>query len=129
MPTEREYITSLFARLDEQPRYYFPERRQALSASNLHGVYVIRSPRGRVLHVGRTVRGQDGLRQRLRNHLNSQSSFVEAFLYGNGSELRNGYTFQYLVVKSDRKRALLEHFATAHFCPRHLGLGRKEKGQ
>ena len=42
----------------------------------LHGVYIIYSPNGRVTHVGRTVRGKRGLRQRLNNHLHGASSFV-----------------------------------------------------
>ncbi|HXI70953.1 MAG TPA: hypothetical protein VNN22_11420 [Verrucomicrobiae bacterium] len=43
--------------------------------------------------------------------------------FGDGSILRDGYTFQFLAVSDDRKRALLEYFATAWHCPVHVGLG------
>jgi hypothetical protein len=80
-------------------------------------------PARRVVHVGRTLRGHNGLKQRLVNHLRGQSSFVQAHLKGKASRLRDEYTFQYLEVPDDRKRALLECLAIASYCPEHLGLG------
>jgi hypothetical protein len=69
------------------------------------------------------VRGHNGLRQRLQNHLQGQSSFVRAHFRGNGGRLRGKCTFQVLVVPRDRPRALLEYAATVWHCPKHLGLG------
>jgi hypothetical protein len=127
--TERQRIRKLLSRLNRQPRRLFPPERHRLDAPKTHGVYVIRNRNGRVLHVGRTLRGREGLFQRLRDHLASQSSFVNSYLAGNGRKLRSGYTYQYLEVRSDRARALLEHCATAWHCPRHLGLGASRRGR
>lgn len=121
---ERDEIEKLFRKLEERPRLRFPKLRETLSAPNdHHGVYVFRNPAGDVEHVGRTLRGRGCLFQRLKNHLQAQSSFVQKHLQGNGSVLRDGYTYQYLEVDDDRKRALLECYATAWHCPVHLGLG------
>jgi hypothetical protein len=120
---ERDHIRKLFLRLEAQPTVPFPQARERLVAPEEHGVYVIRTTRRRVVHVGRTLRGKKGLRQRLRNHLAAESSFVNAYLAGKGERLRSGYTYQCLVVRDDRRRALLEHYATAWHCPAHLGVG------
>lgn len=119
---ERKRIRKLLSDLNRQRLYTFPEPRCSLDAPREHGVYIIRNSRGRVVHVGRTYRGKAGLLQCLRNHLAAQSSFVVAFLDGDGSRLRNGYTFQYLKVRDERERALLEYLATAWHCPKHLGV-------
>lgn len=120
---EKDQIKSLFLRLDKQPRISFPEVRGTLLAPKVHGVYVIRDKKGLAVHVGRTVRGKAGLHQRLNNHLQANSSFVIVCLGGDKKALRKSYTFQYLEVADARERALLEHFATAWHCPKHLGLG------
>lgn len=121
MKNERDAISQLLAELNTQPILPFPQEGTPLQAPTGQGVYVIRSSRNRVVHVGRTVRGKAGLRQRLRNHLAAQSSFVNVWLEGRASELRTGYTYQYLEVSDNRQRALLEHIATAWHCPAHLG--------
>jgi hypothetical protein len=120
---ERQRIEALRKELDAQPRYSFPKERGVSEAPNTQGVYVIFEPRGAAAHVGRTVRGRAGLRQRLRNHLRGQSSFARTFLGGRGEKLRKGFKFQFLVVPNDRERALLEYAATVWHCPKHLGLG------
>ena len=76
-----------------------------------------------VLHVGRTLRGEGGLRQRLNNHLHGRSSFTKKFYKGRGRNLRSGHTYQFLVVEDARRRALLEAYAIGRLCPKHLGLG------
>jgi hypothetical protein len=119
----RERIEALFRQLTDQERNRFPQLRGRLDAPDEQGVYVISDPEGDILHVGRTHRGQRGLRQRLDNHLRAQSSFVLKHLRGRGERLREGYTYQYLEVSDPRERALLEHFATAWLCPKHLGTG------
>ena len=124
---EQEHISQLLKDLKLQPIHRFPKARGSLKASKNQGVYVIRNPRSRVVHVGRTVRGKAGLHQRLCNHLAAQSSFVQKSLQGKGSKLREGFTYQYIEVSNDRKRALLEHAATAWHCPQHLGVGAKSE--
>ena len=94
-----------------------------LKPQNTQGVYIIRDIERRVSHVGRTLRGQSGLHQRLRNYLAGKSSFVKFHLKGHASKLREGFTYQCLEIKDARQRALVEHFATAALCPLHLGLG------
>ena len=120
---ERIRIERLLALLHEQPIVSFPEARKHLNAPLTQGVYVIRTSKGIVAHVGRTVRGSKGLRQRLQNHLSAQSSFVQVHLKGLGKKLREGFTFQCLSVANPRDRALLESRAVAWHCPLHLGVG------
>jgi len=43
------------------------------------------------------------------------------YLKRRASNLRNGYTFRYLIVAPARRRALLEIYATGMLCPVHLG--------
>ena len=111
--TEKDQIEALFQRLEKQPRVAFPLTRAKPLAPKTHGVYVIRNKKGRVVHVGRTVRGEAGLHQRLNNHLQANSLFGTVHLSSDGIALREAYTFQYLEVPNERKRALLEHYATA----------------
>ncbi len=126
MNDEHQGIKNLFESLCSQPKKAFPQPRQPLDAPAKHGVYIIRQG-GTVLHVGRTVRGQDGLHQRLNNHLHGSSSFTRKYLNGKGATLReNGFTYQFLEVEDARKRALLEAFAVGVLCPKHLGLGEED---
>jgi len=120
---ERATVKGLFRALLRSPEIAFPPTGKPLQAPDIHGVYVIRDPQKAVVHVGRTHRGRAGLRQRLRNHLDNQSSFVEKYLGNRGDLLRTGYTFQCLEVSDHRKRALLEYYVTGCLCPKHLGLG------
>jgi hypothetical protein len=114
--------------LNSQQIQPFPKLGARLEVPSTHGVYVIREPRGRIAHVGRTVRGRAGLLQRLRNHLRGQSSFAIVQFRGKGEMLRRGYTFQFLEVPDGRARALLEFAATAWHCPHHLGIGARRGG-
>jgi hypothetical protein len=126
---EYERIRRLLSRLNEQDRILFPQRGESLKAPTAKGIYIIRHPRGRVWHVGNTPRGREGLKQRLGNHLSGKSSFVRVCMAGDGSKLRRGFTYQYLVVKDARTRVLLEHLAAGQHCPRHIGLGSARAGR
>lgn len=102
MERELLIIKTLFKDLLRQPIINFPKPRKSPDADTEQGVYIIRNPKGIILHVGRTLRAKYGLWQRLYNHLNGQSSFVAQYkeLNGDGSKLRKGYTFQYLLISS-----------------------------
>jgi hypothetical protein len=52
-----------------------------------------------------------------------RSSFTYYFLDGDGSRLREGYSYQYLEVADARHRALLEALAVGWLCPAYLGVG------
>lgn len=126
----RNVISGLLQSLDDQPKVPFPQRGKPIDAAAKQGVYVIRDSKGNVMHVGRTNGGEKGLKGRIQGHLNAASSFVNQELNGDGSLLRNGYTFQCIVVdeeiegiSANRARALLENIATAWYCPKHLGDG------
>lgn len=120
---ERLKVKKLFAKLCTQPICRFPKKRKQLMAPTKPGVYVIRKS-GVVLHVGRTLRGKRGLYQRLKDHLYGSSSFTYKYLKGRGTVLRDGkHTYQSLVVKNTRIRALLEAYAIGTLCPKHIGLG------
>lgn len=125
MPSnERIEIEQLFEKLCKQVRHPFPQKRQPTDAPTDQGVYIIREG-DVILHVGRTLRGKEGLQQRIKNHLSGSSSFSKNYLKVNGVNLREGkYLYQYLVVNDPRKRALLEAYAVGMLCPEHLGLGK-----
>ena len=126
---EFDKIHELFKDLLKAERKVFPGLGGTLDAPKEQGVYIIYSPESDgevVLHVGRTLRGKNGLQQRLQNHLSTASSFtIEYFKKskGGGSLLRGTHTFSFLVVAEPRERALLEAYAVGMSCPKHLGLG------
>ena len=122
MRSEKTIVQTLFDNLINKQKYLFPERGKPSNIPHTHGVYIIQKG-NEVLHIGRTHRGKKGLHQRLCNHLYGASSFTKEYLDGDGKELRKGYTYQYLEVKEDRHRALLEAYAVGTLCPKHLGLG------
>mgnify|MGYP006299234359 CR=1 FL=1 len=124
MGSERARIRRLFMRLMEQPLMDFPAARQPLEAPEKHGVYVITKGKS-VFHVGRTTRAQRGLHQRLSAHLYGRSSFTRVVFNRDGSQLRAGFKFRYLVVQNARHRALLEAYAAGCLCPKHMGVGVK----
>jgi len=123
MKDETLTVRKLLRQLLKRPLCRFPSPGQSLDAPPSKGVYLIYSPRGRLLHVGRTPKAKRGLAQRLSNHLNSASSFVNLYLDGDGGRLRRGYTYKCLVVGNPRHRALLEALAIGALCPAHVGLG------
>jgi hypothetical protein len=126
VPREQETVEKLFTRLIRSRAVVFPEKGPVRQGQKKQGVYVILSPRGKPLHVGRTLRGKGGLAQRLNNHLHNQSSFTTHFLGRNGGKLRRGYRFRYLLVRARRTRALLEACAVGQLCPKYLGLGKRK---
>src|SRR4051794_13347732 len=95
---EKIAVKRLFQQLSASTRVRFPPFRGKIPAPNEQGVYIIYNRAGRVVHVGRTPSGRNGLRQRLGNHLHNASSFTTHYLGGRGSKLRNGYRFRYIVV-------------------------------
>jgi len=119
---EQKDVKNLFTELISAKPEKFPPKRQPLTAPDNRGVYVICDPTGRVVHVGGTPTGKRGIAQRLENHLSGSSSFTYVYLKGDGSKLRDGYTFRCLPVPDARLRAFLEAYAIGHLCPAHIGL-------
>lgn len=123
MNAEQQNVRALFSKLLKRPCVLFPPTRAELDAPMTHGVYIIR--RGEtVLHVGRSVRGQYGLRQRLYDHLHGSSSFTYYYLKGKGKRLRKGHSYQCLPIPNARMRALVESHAIGELCPKHLRTGK-----
>ena len=86
--------------------------------------YAIYGRRGvRVLHVGRTVTGTKGLRQRLSNHLHGRSSFVTLHFDRDATRIRS-LRFKYVEIANPRIRALVEAYAIGQYCPSHIGYAR-----
>ena len=125
MNDEASKIEAAYEKLLSAPANNFPPSGAALNVTTEHGVYIIFNPKDVVVHVGRTLRGREGLKQRLRNHLNGNSSFSMKYLQGKGAKLRSGYKFKILPVRNARKRALLEAYAIGTLCPKHLGIGKQ----
>jgi len=123
---ERDFRTVevLFRKLRRSRRRVFPQKKSQLGASKRQGVYLIYNKRGRVVHVGRTPRARGGIRQRLHDHLSDRSSFTTKYLKRKAYRLwKERFQYQYVVVSSRRRRALLEMYAIGRLCPAHLGLG------
>jgi hypothetical protein len=121
---ETQTIHRLFREFLRSEAQSFPPIRGRLEASTDPGVYLIYDPRGRVAHVGRTLRARNGLHKRLKDHLHGNSSFTNKYLNGDSSKLRQGYKYKYLVIPDSRERALVEALAVGTLCPLHLGLGK-----
>jgi hypothetical protein len=124
--SEAAAIKTLMKDLTASDPMSFPQKGKRLDAPTMGGVYIIYSPSGIVVHVGRTPSGKGGIRQRLNDHLHNSSSFTRKYLGGKGAKLRRGYTFRALVVGNPRKRALLEYLAIGLLCPRHVGVGKRK---
>jgi hypothetical protein len=132
MNSEQRRVRAKFAQLKHAPIHYFPQSGARIAATDKRGVYVIYSPRGKVLHVGATPRGRRGIAQRLFDHLRGQSSFTRNSqwlkkhagpkLNRRCAYVRKRCTYQCLAVKDERLRALLETYAIGHLCPDHIGL-------
>lgn len=123
MSLEANEIDMLFEKLNTSLVYEFPALGEKLMAPEDRGVYIVLSECGDVLHVGNTPRAKNGINQRLKGHLSGSSSFVNSYFQGQGSLLRNGCGYKYLIVESARQRALLEAYAIGTLCPKHLGHG------
>ena len=121
--TEQDAVKNLFDRLNSASTTAFPEAHKPLRVPEKHGNYIIISPGGGIVSVGRTTRGKHGLRGRLKNHLAGQSSFSRKHLGGKGSSLRSKYSYKYVCEADPRLRALLEALATGILCPEYLGTG------
>ncbi len=121
MECEISKVRNLFAKLCQEPKHLFPELERKLQVSKEHGVYVLYR-NDDVVHVGRTLRGKEGLNQRLKNHLYGSSSFVKNFLKDKALLRGEEFQYQYILVESPRDRALLESYAIGSLCPEHLGL-------
>lgn len=119
--SEQAEVIRLFNLLKRADLHAFPASGRPVAPAS-HGVYAIYSTGEDVLHVGRTVRGRKGLRQRLGNHLTGTSSFRNQFLRPAAIDLRAGYGYRYILVEDPRLRALLEAFAIGSMCPAHIGL-------
>jgi hypothetical protein len=132
MRGELRSVQTKFAELIHSRLDKFPASRQRLNVTDKRGVYVIYGPRGEVLHVGGTPRGQRGIFQRLSNHLHGQSSFTNKsqFLKKHGGRtLKDRYTYvrehckyRCLAINNERLRVLVEAYAIGHLCPDHIGL-------
>lgn len=123
MSRELTKIKELYKSLLRQKEDFFPKSGKKLTASTKQGVYIITNRKGTVLHIGKTARAKNGIKQRLNNHLHGQSSFTIKHLEGNGSKLRGICKYKYIEVDNPRLRALLEAYAISNLCPKHLGLG------
>ena len=123
MMRNQEAVNDLFTKLMCSPCQTFPALGKKLTAPDRQGVYVIYSPRGKVLHVGRTSKAKKGISQRLCGHMSGSSSFTKVYLKKKGSKLRGKYKFRYIAVKNKWHRAYLEAYAIGTLCPAHIGTG------
>ena len=119
---EIDNILKLHNKLLSQGLYSFPARGK-VKVSIKQGVYIIYNENGKVLHVGKTDDGKEGLNQRLYNHLTNGSSFSKKYLKVMNMNLREVGMFKFLEVENDRERALLEALTIGKLCPEHLGTG------
>ena len=121
---EREFnkIEQLFNRLIATKPDKFPSEKK-LKITCEHGVYIVYNKQKLVAHVGRTIRGKNGLCQRLNNHIESNSSFAKNYLQKNNLSVRDGFSFCFIAVEDSRQRVLLESYTSGRLCPLHVGTG------
>jgi hypothetical protein len=123
MRSEREQIHAMFLELVNSSPKTFPLLGGRLDAPKKRGVYIIYAQDGDVLHVGSTPWANNGIAQRLRDHMFGRSSFTIKNFDSDGSRLRGSHQYRYLVVDDGRTRALLEALAIGLLCPYHIGHG------
>lgn len=126
MSDEFKKVDRLYKQLIKAPLIGFPAKRSELEAPTERGVYLIYSSKHGVLHVGQSVRGRNGLLQRLQNHFSGSSSFVRGYFDGDPSIIRKECSYKYIEIADARERALLESYLIGRLCPAHLGLGQKK---
>jgi hypothetical protein len=122
---ESEKIHKLFEKLVLSKDHIFPPIGKVNVSTN-HGVYIIYSPKMKILHVGKTTTAIGGLNQRLLNHVRNQSSFSKNYLIPNSLNLRHGHKFKFIEVENARTRSLLEALTAGILCPEHIGTGQKK---
>jgi hypothetical protein len=125
---EAKHIEDLYKKLINIKGLKFPKKREKSKFPTYHGVYIIYGPGNNVLHVGRTLTGNRGIRQRINDHLHGASSFVIKELKGNCNKLRKaGHHVSFLEIPNDRTRAFVEAYTIGCLCPKHIGTGRTKK--
>jgi len=95
-----ERIEKLFEQLPEKP----PLALSVLETKAMPeraGVYIIYSPRKRVLRVGQTL----NLRSRLTGHRHGRSSFVRLHMKPRGKALDEKHTFKCMEIKKAVRKA------------------------
>jgi hypothetical protein len=122
--SESESIQILFRQLSQSKSYDFPKK-GLVDITCALGVYIVYDNNNEVTHVGSTLRGKNGLCQRLNNHIQGQSTFSKNFLKKRELSIRQGFSFKLLEVPNPRYRALLESLTCGMLCPKYLGIGGK----
>lgn len=124
-------IENYFERLLNRKPHNFPKKGESLkNITSKHGVYIIYSSNyKKILHIGRTYRGKNGLEQRITNHLHKSSSFMKYMIEKKKftpDKLRK-CKFRYIIIGNDKKRAYLESLATGKLCPLYIGTHAKKE--
>ncbi|MCE7995311.1 MAG: hypothetical protein HEP71_25260 [Roseivirga sp.] len=119
-----EKIESLFQELVNSSMHCFPAKGR-VRVSEKQGVYIVYSKQNQVLHVGRTDGGENGLDQRLYNHIAGESVLRKNYLRPNGINLRQGGSFRFVNLEDYRGRVFLEALAIGKLCPAYIGKGRE----
>ncbi|MBS1551966.1 MAG: hypothetical protein JST15_07860 [Bacteroidetes bacterium] len=123
---EPEKIQRLLNELQKSDFHNFPQKRKILNVSSKQGVYIIYNFNKEVLHIGRTYRGSQGLKQRLKNHLYRSSSFMQNYSEVTPEILRSTCKFKCIEVENFRERAYLESLAVGSLCPKYIGSNDKK---
>ncbi|HNR19083.1 MAG TPA: GIY-YIG nuclease family protein [Bacteroidia bacterium] len=118
----KKKVLQLNKKLIAQDLFPFTCKGERINVSEKHGVYIIYDKNEKVLHVGRTVRGEGGLNKRLNNHRCGKSSFMRNFFKDKEKRLwSGGYQFRYIKVADDKMRTYVEALTTGLECPEYIG--------
>lgn len=91
-------------------------------SDNRHqGLYDICDPSGRVVYIGKTVSGQDGVAQRIWDHAKNISGLLNTL--GVTPEKFADFAVRTLSIPDSRARGLAEYFAIALHDPRGNRVG------
>ncbi len=116
---ERKEVIRLYKKLINANSHNFPEEGESLEAPCEKGVYIILSPKNKVLRVGSTG-AQGGIRRRLRYHMSGNSEFIYNYVEGDGKWLRGRCKFKYIEEEDDEIRAYLKAYATVDLWPEYI---------
>jgi len=116
---KRNKITGLYDKIIVSELLKFPRTGKICSSSKL-GVYIIYQGSHKVLYVGNTPRGKNGLNQRLYNHITGSSSFSKNYLKHHNIDLRKVGKYRHIEVVDPKERAYLEALTIGNLCPDYI---------
>ncbi len=119
MMSIQKTVRDAYDQLLQAPRHVIGPGRLPAALTHVPGVYIIRTPGGRVVHVGRSI----SIRRRILDHagVGNNSSFVQNWLKYDGRKMADGFSVQFLKIDDAKTRAYVEALTVGLLCPLNIG--------